>query len=65
MQALNDDDDDGTTFLPIADMDEWREFWDANGEAIGDEDIALRLAMNCALLVGGGAAPLFRVGFVD
>lgn len=56
-------------FLPIADIDEWDAFWRNNGHAltdeIGDEDTCLRLALNCCLLVGGGAAPLFRVGFVD
>lgn len=56
-------------FVPIADMDAWADFWAENGWAledeIGDEDKCMALAMNCCLLVGGGAAPLFRVGFVD
>lgn len=56
-------------FIGIADMDEWAAFWTDNSEAlsdeIGDEDTCLRLAMNCSLMVGGGGAPLFRVGFVD
>lgn len=69
-----EDADGGATFLGIADMDEWAEFWEANGEAlteevgerVGDPETFCRsLAMNCSLLVGGGAAPLFRVGFVD
>lgn len=53
-------------FIPIADMDEWGVFWRDNGAATEfDEDMALRLACNQSLMVGGGAAPLFRVGFVD
>lgn len=60
-------------FIPIADMDAWREFWRLNTtdgadgselEAIG-HDKCLTLAMNCNLVIGGGAAPAFRIGFVD
>ncbi len=57
------------TFIPIADMDEWATFWAANSEAltdeVGDEERCLDLACNLSLMVGGGAGPLFRVGFVD
>lgn len=53
-------------FLPIADMAEWSDFWAANGEAIDtDEGQALTLACKGELMVGGGAAALFRVGFTD
>jgi hypothetical protein len=58
--------DPNETFLPIEGMDEWADFWAANGDDIGcDEYTARKLAQNSALLIGGGAAPLFRVGFVD
>lgn len=54
-------------FTPIVDMDAWTQFWADNREAledeIGDEAECLALALNLSLLVGGGAAPLFRVGF--
>lgn len=56
------------TFIAIADMDQWADFVDANREAladIGTEAMCLALAMNCELILGGGAAPLFRIGFVD
>lgn len=57
--------DNGTEFFPIADMAEWDAFWSANAEAIDtDEGQALTLACRGELMVGGGAAPLFRVGFV-
>lgn len=56
-------------FIAIADLDEWADFWGDNAEAltaeIGDEATCRALAMNCALHVGGGAAPAIRVGFVD
>lgn len=53
-------------FVPIADMDEWSAWWGTNGEYLDmDAETALALAMNCELTVGGGAAPLFRIGFVD
>lgn len=53
-------------FLPIADMAEWADFWANNGEAIEmPEADALALARNCSLIAGGGAAALFRIGFVD
>ena len=53
-------------FLALADMDAWDDFWANNGEAIGMERAdAFALACNQSLLVGGGAAPLFCVGFVD
>lgn len=54
------------TFIPLADMDEWTDFWADNGKAIAmEEREALSLACNQCLMVGGGASPLFRVGFVD
>lgn len=53
-------------FIAIADMDEWEAFWEANIDAMDmDRDTAFNLACNCCLVIGGGAAPLFRVGFVD
>lgn len=61
--------DSAETFVPLADMDAWADWWAANGEAmrdeVGDEATCLALAMNCELRIGGGAAPLFRIGFVD
>ena len=56
------------TFIAIADVDQWEAFVAANVEALEEiADIAtcLALALNCNLIIGGGAAPLFRVGFVD
>lgn len=56
------------TFIAIADMDEWEQFWADNAEeleAIADKATCEALACNCSLLIGGGAAPLYRVGFVD
>lgn len=56
------------TFIPLADMDAWDAFYQANKDAldeIGDRTICFHLACNCELRVGGGAALLFRVGFVD
>jgi|GEM_PF-3438404 len=55
-------------FIPMHDTDEWRDFYAANKDAldeIGDEAHCFALAQNQALVVGGGAAPQFRVGFVD
>ena len=53
-------------FIDIADMNEWFAFWAANHDAIDvPEDQAYALACNQCLMIGGGAAPLFRVGFVD
>jgi hypothetical protein len=54
-------------FIPLADMDAFHAFWDENGDALSalSKDDAFLLACNCELIVGGGAAPLFRVGFVD
>jgi len=53
-------------FIPVGDMDDWSAWWSANSEALDmDEETALALARNCELVVGGGAAPLFRIGFVD
>ena len=53
-------------FIPLADTDAFDAFWDhLNGEMPFDKETAFQLACNCELMVGGGAAPLFRVGFVD
>lgn len=57
---------DDIEFVPLADIDEWEAWWAANGEYLDvDKRTAFNLACNCSLLVGGGAAPLFRIGFVD
>lgn len=56
------------TFIPIHDMDEWQAFYSDNREAlesVADYDTSLALARNQSLLIGGGASPLFRIGFVD
>lgn len=54
------------TFHSLADMDAWADFWANNRDALDmDEQTAFALACNQSLLVGGGAAPLIRVGFVD
>lgn len=54
------------TFIPLHDTDEWLAFYRDNRDAIEcDEKQAYALACNQCLLIGGGAAPLFRVGFVD
>lgn len=55
-------------FFPIADMAAWANFCAANADAleeIGSPEACFAMAKDCSLLVGGGAAPLFRVGFVD
>jgi hypothetical protein len=53
-------------FFPLHDTDDFATFWEANGESlIMDQTAAFQLACNCELLIGGGAAPLIRVGFVD
>jgi hypothetical protein len=53
-------------FFPLTDTDHFDRFWEDNCEAISvDKKTAFLLACNCALIIGGGAAPLFRVGFVD
>jgi len=60
---------DSETFIPIEDLDAWDAFWAENVEAltdeIGDEPTCRALASNHLLRVGGGAAHLFRVGFVS
>lgn len=54
------------TFLSLADVDAFDSFWRENGEFLDmDRQTAFDLACNCNLIVGGGAAPLFRVGFID
>jgi hypothetical protein len=58
--------DDSEIFHPLPDMDAWTDFWANNRDALDmDEQTAFALACNQGLLVGGGAAPLIRVGFVD
>jgi hypothetical protein len=56
-------------FIAINGMDEWESFWAANAHElegeVGDEATCRGLACNHLLVVGGGAAPVFRVGFVD
>lgn len=55
-----------TQFIPIADMDVWEAFYVDNVDAMpADKATCFQLACNCELMIGGGAAPLFRVGFVD
>ena len=54
------------TFIAIHDTDEWHDFWRDNHHATDlDEAQAYALACNQSLLMGGGAAPDFRIGFVD
>lgn len=58
------------TFVPLADVDAWESWWRDNGEGVGamhglDKATAYKLACNCELVIGGGAAPLYRIGFVD
>jgi hypothetical protein len=59
--------DEIETYIELADDAEWAEWWAANKEAMDGEnmpeEIAYNLACNCSLLIGGGAAPMFRVGF--
>ncbi|MDE2232507.1 MAG: hypothetical protein KGJ90_00045 [Patescibacteria group bacterium] len=56
-------------FIPIADIDAWEVFIEENFYAILEQyesfDVAFELARNQCLMLGGGAAPLFRIGFVD
>jgi regulator of RNase E activity RraB len=53
--------------IHLADMDAWDAFWAANAECledeVGDEVVCFELACDGLLVVGGGAAPLFRIGF--
>jgi hypothetical protein len=57
------------TFIPLNDTDEFDAFWLDNAEAFEAEgitrDFAFQAACNQSLVIGGGAAPMFRVGFVD
>ena len=53
-------------FFPLSDTDAFNAFWEANSESIPfTREDAFALACNQCLIVGGGAAPLFCVGFVD
>lgn len=69
---------EGMRFFPLYNEEDWANFWASNSEAlIADlsekaansglttEQLCRRLAQNCELFIGGGAAPIFRVGFVD
>jgi len=61
-----DETDRDENFIALPDMDAFEAFWEANAEALDmDRATALALAMNCNLVIGGGAAPLFRIGFID
>lgn len=63
---LDDVEDDGAEFVPLASMADWVDWWSVNGEYMAaDEPTCLAAALNCALVIGGGAAPLFRIGFVE
>jgi len=57
------------TDIIIQDMDEWTVFADANRDELesqcGSIDDALVKACQGGLTIGGGAAPLFFVSFVD
>ncbi len=54
------------TFVSIAGWDEWDLWWAENGDYIEqDREDAFALACNHCLMVGGGGAPLYRIGFVD
>ena len=56
------------TFIGLHDTDEFESFYAANQDELaelGDKSICFALACNCELLIGGGAAPFVRVGFVD
>lgn len=56
------------TFIELADMAAWEDFWSNNKDdllEIADKQTCFDLVCNCSLIVGGGASPLFRVGFVD
>jgi hypothetical protein len=55
-------------FIPLNDTEDFDAFWRDNEDAlseIGSKDVCFALACNCELLIGGGSAPLFRIGFVD
>lgn len=56
-------------FIKIGCTDDWENFWAENGEAladeVGDEATCFALALDRELMIGGGAAPLFRVGFPE
>lgn len=55
-------------FIPLHTVDEWESFYDDNRdaiEALGGFDVCFELARTKSLLLGGGAAPMFRIGFVE
>ena len=61
-------DQESETFIAVHNVDEYEALYDANQDAfdaVGDYDRCFALACNCELRIGGGAAPLFRIGFVD
>jgi hypothetical protein len=54
-------------FIGIADMDAWTEFLAINDglTEYGTPAELLALARNQSLVIGGGASPIFRIGFID
>jgi hypothetical protein len=55
-------------FIPLATIEDFDQFWMDNHVSlleIASYEECFALACNCELIIGGGAAPLFRVGFVD
>ena len=55
-------------FIALTDVGAFEVFWRDNEESlreIADKDVCFALACNCELIIGGGAAPLFRIGFID
>lgn len=58
--------DTDENFIALATTEDFDAFWDENGDYLDmDRQTAFGLSCNCNLIVGGGAAPMFRVGFVD
>ena len=57
------------TFIELHTSDDFDAFYKANEDAltdeVGDYVRCFSLACNQELIIGGGAAPLFHVGFVD
>jgi hypothetical protein len=55
-------------FVALADLAAWEQFYSANREALEElasKEHLFRAACNQSLMIGGGASPLFCVGFVD
>lgn len=57
------------TTITLRDLDDWKDFFAANEDAIlldyETEDRAFRHACDGGLILGGGAHPLFYVHFAD